>query len=319
MVAYFGKIVRSGLCSYTVALPKEWVERHKIKKGEVISIIEADQGLLISPSVKQEEEHKEKECRINIDALSGKTIQQEIIASYLNNYTQIVLTGETITRHTKDIKNFASKLVGVELIEEDSKKIILRCYLHLSDASPGQTLRRIDNILRSMLIDSKSIPTDPALIDAIYDRTESLNKFVHLMNRVLKEALRNEGIAKQLNLSPADILIYSGLLIHLGKISFGIKRYIHDVQKLATSKKNIQKMLELMEDFQKLYENAMKSFYTNDTQLADSVIKGQDILSKKCNAFEESINTIYAAHLSIRIKTMLTHVADITHLTRSER
>ena len=70
MNMFIRKLVKSGLASSTIALPKDWIDKQKLKKGDMIYISEIEGGgLLVTTEPKKDivnEEHK------NID-VDGKT------------------------------------------------------------------------------------------------------------------------------------------------------------------------------------------------------------------------------------------------------
>ena len=238
------------------------------------------------------------------------------MASYLNNYQQITLKGKNISRFAKIIKESAGNLVGMELIDEDSNKIVLRSYLHLTDSNPSQVLRRVDNIIRSMIVDTKVIPKDPNMVEVIRERDNSVNKFVFLLIRILKAATLNPNIARQLQLRPIDILYYWEMALHLEKLGDGVKRYARKVRDLTKNGKAPQKMLDIIDEFYKSYELAMKCFYQKDIETGDIVSTGRDALSRKCDEFIEEVNKVEAADFGGKIKALLSHLTEITRFAR---
>ena len=64
---YIRKLVKSGISSFTLALPKNWIEKHELKKGDLLYVEEyIDDTLIISTNIKQEKKEK-KELVINTE------------------------------------------------------------------------------------------------------------------------------------------------------------------------------------------------------------------------------------------------------------
>ena len=294
---YIRKIVKSGLASFTVALPKEWITKNKLNKGDMLYVNELEGGILITSKPKKEVIHGEH-LVINIDNKNQRSIRRDIVASYLNNYQQVTLKGQNISKLAKDIKETANSLIGMELIDEDSNKIVLRSFVHLTDTNPDQIVRRIDNIIRSMIADTKLIPKDSSLVEIIRERDKSVNKFVFLLIRIIKASMLNPNVAQLTQLRSIDCLFYWELASHLEKIGDGIKRFSRNVNKIPKKGKLHVEVINIINEFQKSYEQSMKSFYQKNIEDADVVSSGRDEITKKCDILQqENSNSIEIAVL----------------------
>ncbi len=313
------KLVQSGLASFTVALPKEWIVKHKLNKGDHIHLFETkDGGLEITATYKQQPK-QEEHLTIQVDKKDARALRTDIIAGYLNGYQQVVLTGQKIPQHANLIKETAASLVGMELIEEDSHKLVLRNFVHLHEAVPDQMVRRIDNVIRSMIIDVKQVSTAPELIEAIRDRDVSVNRFSFLLFKVVKAAFTDAAIATELHLKPLDALFLWEMALHLEKIGDGVKRAARNIPSLSKNGKMNPEALRIWEEFHNLYEKAMVSFYQSDASTADLVTNGREALVKACTTFAEKTNTVPAAEFAGKVRAMLSHVVDITRFARYTR
>ena len=59
----FRKLIRFGKSSYVISLPKKWVEKNKLEKGNTISLEFKGKDILVSPKT----ESKEFFAKIKID------------------------------------------------------------------------------------------------------------------------------------------------------------------------------------------------------------------------------------------------------------
>lgn len=310
---FIRKVVKSGLASFTVALPKEWIIKNKVKKGEVLYLSELEEGMLITPEPKKEKMAGDNVI-INVDEKDERSLIRAIISSYLNNSGTVLLKGNNIPKFASVIKQAASSLIGFELIEEESNKIILKSFVHLADSNPNQILRRIDNTIRSMVLDSKEVSKNVDLVESLTERDKSVNRFVFLLTRMVKAATKDPNIARELQLKPVEALFYWELALHLEKLGDGVKRYSRVIS--DCNPKTIMKINELIDNFNNLYESSMKSFYQKDVKISDYVASSRIDLLKKCDLFEKQFKGIETSNFANKLRAMLAHVADISYLAR---
>ena len=310
---FIRKVVKSGLASFTVALPKEWIIKNKIKKGEVLYLSELEDGMLITPEPRKEKIIGDSVI-INVDEKDERSLIRAIISCYLNNSSSVLLKGENIPKFSNIIKQTANSLIGFELIEEESNKIIIKNFVQLADSNPNQILRRIDNTIRSMILDSKEVSSSNDLADSLSERDKSVNRFVFLLTRIVKAAIKDPNIARELQLKPIDVLFYWELALHLEKLGDGIKRYARVIK--GCNAKTIIKVNEIISEFNNLYENSMKSFYQKDIKISDVVASSRINLLKKCDLFESQFKGIETSNFANKIRAMTAHVVDISYLAR---
>ena len=83
------KLVKAGAASHTISLPKSWLDKNMLKKGDTLFIIEkSDSELAITPKTGEENTRK-KEITIDVDNKGVGSIQREITSAYVNNYSKI--------------------------------------------------------------------------------------------------------------------------------------------------------------------------------------------------------------------------------------
>jgi len=87
------KLIKLGNSSYAIALPKDWVDKAGLKKGDNVYIVPNSNGeLIVHPTLSNDSEDKEK--LINIDGMSGNEIGLSIVSSYVGGSKLIRLIGK---------------------------------------------------------------------------------------------------------------------------------------------------------------------------------------------------------------------------------
>src|SRR3989344_1272746 len=121
------RLVKAGQASHTISLPKEWLDKHNLKKGDLVYLFEkSDKELMITPENKPEEQLPAKEIIIPVDNKEFSTIQREITSAYINNYNTITLSGDQLTEKAKDIRKMLHDFVALEVADHTAKSIVVR-------------------------------------------------------------------------------------------------------------------------------------------------------------------------------------------------
>lgn len=284
------RLVKAGQASHTISLPKEWLDRHKLKKGDLVYVYEkSDKELIITPENKADEPTPRKEITIAVDGKQLSTIQREITSAYINNYNTIVLNGQDITKITKDIRKMLHDFVALEVADQTANSIIAKDLLNLKEISIDRTLRRMDMLVRSMIQDSISSLDDPDLAQSVIVRDYEVNRAYFLLMRLLKSSLANKQIADFFQLSNEKVLNYYYLTINL-------ENYADCAKQLAeylVKEKKKDKVKEIFKRVEKSYLDAMKSYFTHDRKLADGVALERDELLKDAGTLPAGISELF--------------------------
>lgn len=262
------RLVKAGQASHTISLPKEWLDKNSLRKGDLVYLHEkSDKELLITPEKKGEEEAPKKEITIPIDGKELSTVHREITSAYINNYNTISLTGEDITHKTKQIRDMLHDFVALEVADQTAKTITARDLLNLKEISIEKTVRRMDMLVRSMLQDSIDSIDKPELGDSVVMRDAEVNRAYFLLIRLLKSALNNKTTAEHFNLTSDKVLNTYSLTVNLENFADAAKQLIENINNM----KKKEKSKEVFKEVEKSYLDTMKAYFTKDKKLADSV------------------------------------------------
>lgn len=289
------RLVKAGQASHTISLPKEWLEKNALKKGDVLYISElSDRELLITPESKVEQPSPQKELTISVDGKSLSTIQREITAAYINNYGTIVLSGESIPSLTNDLRKILHDFVALEVADQTSKQIVAKDLLNPKEISIDKTLRRMDMLVRSMLQDCLASIDDPKLAQNVVIRDYEVNRAYFLLLRLLKSALASKKTADSFNLTSTQILDYWSLTMNLESFADAVKQLVGYFGK-EKKKERVKKVFELV---QKAYLDAVKAYFTKNKKLADEVALQRESLLEQASGLSPGLSEL--------LKTMVT-------------
>ncbi len=135
------KIVKNGIATLTVSLPAKWAKDHSLKQGDELNVVE--RGPFLEIGVSQTKEIKRK--TIIVKATTSTYLTISTIAAYRSGYDEIELkiidneviykSKELVFRKNKEpylintlefINTLATYFVGMEIIHQDSTKVILK-------------------------------------------------------------------------------------------------------------------------------------------------------------------------------------------------
>jgi phosphate uptake regulator len=302
------RLVKAGQASHTISLPKEWLDRHKLKKGDLVYLYEkGDKELVITPESKADEEVPQKEITIPIDNKELSTIQREITSAYINNYNTIVLNGQSITKQTKDIRKMLHDFVALEVADQTANSIIAKDLLNLKEISIDKTIRRMDMLVRSMIQDSIAALENADLAQSVQVRDYEVNRAYFLLMRLLKSSLANKQIADFFQLSNEKVLSYYYLTINLENFADSAKQLS---EYLAKEKKK-DKLKAVFQGVEKNYLEVMKAYFTKDKKLADGVALQRGDLLKEASELPAGTAELF--------KTMVTLTNNVARLVMDEQ
>jgi len=282
------KIQRTGGGTFFVCLPKGWAERNGLDRGSLVALSETVDG------------------RLALDAKYGVEpapqvvvikptphLDREIVGKYLLGYDIIrVEAKERISPSDRErVKQAASRLIGLEIIEEDYAKIVMQCLLEPSAFPPEKILRREYSIASSMHRDAVTalIEGDVHLAKNVISRDNEVNRLYFLLVRILRTVIQNPGLSEKLMIRPIDCLDYRLTANLVESIGDQSAQVAENATKLGTkiAKELSQPLLKLHDVVYKSHENALKALFSRDVSVAESVRAEQETITTVFHEIEK--------------------------------
>lgn len=228
------KAIEMGRGTILVSLPKEWVKRNGVKKGADISVEELSPGkLIVRPYEGREEE--QKQIVIEYDGEDFGQVANDVTGAYLLGYDLIKVAGtKVISREDRrTVKETMGRLVGLEILDEDSKRITFQFLLEPTAITPEKIVRRMSGILDGMLKDTADALSkgDPKLMGLVSERDDEVDRLYFLLVRATRAAVVRPEVAERYGLSPVDLLDYRVLASFLestGDAVSELSRKLHE-------------------------------------------------------------------------------------------
>jgi len=291
------KVQRTGGGTFFVCLPKDWASRIGLGKSSVVALSETADGRLIVDA-KYNVERVPQVAVIRPSPL----LDREIMGKYLLGYDIIrVEAKDRMSSEDRErIKQSSSRLIGLEIVEEDYSKIVMQCLLEPSAFPPGKILQREHSIASSMHRDAVTalIEGDGHLAKNVVARDIEVNRLYFLLVRILRTVIQNPGLSEKLGILPIDCLDYrltASLVEAIGDQSVQLAELAGE---LADAKKISKDLAQLLLRLHKVafdtHENALKAMFTRDIALAEALRDQRKTIENLVNEVESVVHRNYS-------------------------
>jgi phosphate uptake regulator len=272
------KLYMTGGSTYVVSLPKKWVKKSGLKRGDSVVVVEQEGSIIIEPGMV---ERGPKKISIDVtDVPSIDALERLIIAYYLVGFDtiEIRLNGEDNLDYKKGIRKILKFLIGVEIVEDVGDSVTMEILLDHKRMPTVDVLKRMHIINKSMLSDLVRAFDEGNLDlarDVIY-REREIDRLYFLVVRQLKSAARYSEVSDKLGIThQRDSLGFRIVIKSFERIADHLEGILANYIKLA----EIEKKPDMME-FSNLatlvlgvYDGAVSAMFNQDQKLLDKVFK----------------------------------------------
>lgn len=205
------KVLEMGGGTLLISLPKDWTRRNGVKKGGILDVSElSGRKLLVQPI--GEAEAAPREFVVSYPGEDLSQVTNDITGAYLLGYDIIKVDGKrTITREDRArLKATLARLVGLEIMDEDSKRMTVQFLLEASAIVPEKIVRRMSGLLGGMLRDTEEALTerDSKLLALVGERDDEVDRLYFLLVRATRAAVTRPDVTESYGLTPVDLLDY---------------------------------------------------------------------------------------------------------------
>ncbi len=282
----YRKLISFGKNSYVVSLPKSWIRQNKLEKGNIIYVDENKNNLVLHAE-KYDESSEQREIVIAIDGKNIKRIQREIVGAHIHNYTYIKLVGSEIKEKAAELQAFIQRLIALEIVEQDSKKIIAKDFLNMKDVSFEQIIKKMALISKSMLSDCRMMFKEDTY-ESIYLRDHDINKFRFLVYRIVWYGLENpSSILRHYNVTQMALFNYWWFSFSIEQIGDCVKRIARSMQSITLSEKSKSEFSSMLERLEIDYNAVLNAYYKKDLEAAHLIVDKREKMLEEVESFFE--------------------------------
>ncbi|BAB59326.1 hypothetical protein [Thermoplasma volcanium GSS1] len=266
------KVQITGGSTFIVSLPPEWVKRNGITKGSEISISDDGNDLVISSSNPDLPEVSKK--IIIPPNYTGKPLQRLLTSSYISGFdTLSIVSKEKMGSELRDdIKRFSKVVMGIEIIEETSKSVVLQNVLNVKTFPLSKAIRRMSLNVGTMIEDTiKAIEDyDEELFQNVIERDDEVDRYQWYIYREVKNHCQYED-------SNVFMLVLSRILERMADHTVNICIAMKD-------RKAVNGRMEMIDNLKfslDVYNHAVESFYSKNFKVLDGIINQKSEINER--------------------------------------
>jgi len=213
------KVQVTGGSTYTVSLPKGWATDNDISAGSIVEFHSEEDLLLLSP--KSDTERVEGELDITgMD--TDHELTRAVMTMYVSGFDVIVLESTRMSAGQRRIIREATQgLVGLEVIEETSERVVLQDLLDSSELSVHNAITRMRLVSLTMLEDAVEalVTNDPELAQDVKERDDDVDRLWYMVSRVFRTVLRNPTAANEIGFPRETVFDFQSSARQLERIA----------------------------------------------------------------------------------------------------
>lgn len=279
----YRKIIEFGKSSFVVSLPKDWLSEKNLGKGDVVYVSKQGNNLVFYPA-KSETKREPREVTIDVSDFTCDEIKLILISHYIRNFNKITLTSKNMKAKAKDIRAIIHDMMALEVIEEDSSKIVTKDFIHTEDIVPIELIKKMDRITREMIIDSKR-SFEEEQYQNLSERDTDVNRLSYLLFRSLRSFEQNPQHFRRLGMTNSDFLAQWTAGVKIERVADDVKRISKLMRRLNLSKNEKEQFVKLYSQIERYYVDCMEVFYEKDPEKALKLVMQKRLLIKKCRDF----------------------------------
>jgi phosphate uptake regulator len=313
------RLIKFGNSSFIVSLPKEWITKNNLKKGDLLYIREnEDNQIVVLPKERKNFAEEERKIEISITDKDIDSIKREITAAYIANYKLITITGKEMKENSSQIKEILQPLTGMEIIEQNPKEIIAKDFLNIETIAPRKIIRRLDNSIRSIFEDLRTGLKDaqfrPGQLNEILEEDKNINKMYLLILKLTKIGLKNQELMKIFDMSYEELSSAQWLAMNLEYLGDDLKRIARFLTKAKLNPKQKEYLESTCELIEKCFADAMTSYHKGDPGLAREVLRKKQTILKEIDRLCQFKDDVLAGNIAERLKMVYAHIYNISKL-----
>jgi len=166
------------------------------------------------------------------------------------------------------------RLVGMEIVDEDSSNVNVHFLLDATTLSPEKILKRMSTISLGMFRDTINTLTskDKTVLQTIPNRDDEIDRQYFLLVRLVRSTMVDKKLANALHLENIDILDYRIAANLLEAAGDTIVELANSITNISLMKTDLEKIYNVAKEIDKIDEKSISAFIENNRSLAIEAI-----------------------------------------------
>lgn len=302
------KVQITGGSSFTITLPKGWVENVGLQAGDLVGLAAQTDGSLVlhaRPSSK-------RAARTYVWEIKNENPEhafRKLVAIYLMGYDVIKIKGKPrlSTQMSATLQGATRRTIGLEVVEEDATGITLQDFLEPAEFPLERGMRRMLHITQGMLQEAfdRISHRDEDALKALIARDDEVDRLYWMINKQYHTILQDTAFASRMEITPTQGLnhLFAARLVeriadHATRIAENVLELDGPIPPALESKLHAQGQRALA-----LLKDAASAYFRKNVAEANAVI---DAVS----AYQRDHHDLLSEALDLR-KGRLVHIAYI--------
>lgn len=288
--------------SFTLSIPKKWVEKRKIQSGQQMIVSEEEDGSLnIYPAATLSEDLPQVTLLLE-EYPDLKVLKYNVITYYIQGANQIDIVSRNIITAEKKrkMKLFRLALPGVEVSEEGANRISFQVLIDSLAFSLESLLSKTSTFSLHLQEDAvKSMITwDFLLANEVIERSGEALRHYRLTIRQIALASISKKIARKIGVGSCQECVAFALMARdLSRLVYHCSQIAKHVLSLKRKRNINHEIMKSIEDLSRtillMQKDAVLSFLRNDSKLAVQVLhKMVDVREKEKKLLKEVMTKI---------------------------
>ena len=289
------KVQVTGGSTYTVSLPKEWATENGVSSGTTVEFYAEGDLLLLTPQ--REDGHTIGTLDIS-ELEADHELRRAVMTMYVSGFDVINLTTDRMTAsQRRTIRDATQGLVGLEVIEEMPKKMVLQDLLDSSELSIENAIVRMRLVALTMLEDAVEalLSDDDELANDVMERDDDVDRLWYMTSRVFRTVLRNPTASEEVGFPRETCFDFQSSARQLERIAdhaTKIARLSLEVGEIP--EEAAQPLRKLREEVARVPDTAMDALLAEDpeaaVELASKARAHVDVIDERVREVDKKIH-----------------------------
>ncbi len=299
------RLQRVGASTFTVALPKEWVEARGLGAKSEVDVQVLDDGNIRISTINPEK-RKEKEIIIKEKETDAGFLIRKIMAAYIAGYDVIKIDlsevepkFEVRDKLRKIIKN---KMAGGEIVDESINSVTIQVILRPYEYPLNKILIRMTSMVHNMIIDvcKALVSKNKNILLDIVERDDDVDKLYFMGSRWLSSIIEDKLSILDYDIkSSREVLEYRIIFRHVERVADHVCKISTILLDLIDNIDNSSAMVikELLEKTGTIFVRSVNCIKSNNLLDANRVIHDarstvksiEEVLEKFSSGFSKEI------------------------------
>jgi phosphate uptake regulator len=276
------KVQKVGYSTLSVSLPMNWAKKAGVDKGDLIFISEESDGAL-RLTTEQGKVEDNTIYVVDVDKCDNtKVLARVIVGNYVlgRNIIKVESERRLMREQIESIREVTQRLLGIGIIEESDRHLLLQCSINPSTFPLETVVRRlfvITSIMFKEVLDSL-IDGDMELAKDAITREYEADTIYWLLARLLASAQQSRVISESIGISdPMDIVQHSIIAWYLEMIGDRVNNIAESIIGLQPKRQEsdddlIERLTQIGMIAFTMFDKAVKSVFDRNLTVASDAV-----------------------------------------------